>query len=79
VIAVEDFSLEIAEDRQVIITLAGESGSGKSTIANLLLGFTKPTSGRILYRGRDLWKLKGQEWRRYRREVQRSSKIRMSQ
>jgi len=70
VTAVEDFSLEIPEDRQVIITLAGESGSGKSTIANLLLGFIKPTSGRILYRGKDVWKLKGAEWKRYRRELQ---------
>jgi len=70
VTAVEDFSLSIPEDRQVIITLAGESGSGKSTIANLLLSFIRPSSGKILYRDKDLWKLKGKEWKRYRREVQ---------
>jgi len=70
VTAVENFSLEIPNDRQVIITLAGESGSGKTTIASLLLGFVKPTSGEILYRGKNMWKLKGENWRRYRREVQ---------
>lgn len=68
--AVENFSLEIQEDRQTVTTLAGESGSGKTTITNLLLGFIKPTSGEILYRGKNIWKLKGDERRRYRREVQ---------
>lgn len=70
VIAVDNFSIEIPEDQQKIITLAGESGSGKTTIANLLLGFIKPTSGEIIYRGKNLWKLKRDEWKRYRREVQ---------
>jgi len=70
VIAVDSFSLEIPEDQQRIITLAGESGSGKTTITNLLLGFIKPTSGEIIFRGKNLWKLKPDEWKTYRREVQ---------
>lgn len=70
VTAVEEFSLEISDDEQTVITLAGESGSGKTTIINLLLGFIKPTSGQILYRGKDIWKLNGEEWRRYKMEVQ---------
>jgi peptide/nickel transport system ATP-binding protein len=41
VTAVENFSLEIEEDRQKVVTLAGESGSGKTTITNMLLGFIK--------------------------------------
>ncbi len=70
VTAVDNFSFEIQEDKQVITTLAGESGSGKTTITNLLLGFIKPTSGEILYRGKNVWKLKGDEKRIFRREVQ---------
>lgn len=70
VTAVDRFSLEIPEDRQSVITIAGESGSGKTTIANMLLGFLKPTFGEILYRNKNIWKIKGEEWRRYRREVQ---------
>jgi peptide/nickel transport system ATP-binding protein len=68
--AVDGFSFEIPDDKQVVTTLAGESGSGKTTITRMLLGFMKPTRGEILYRGRNIWKLKGSDWRRYRREVQ---------
>jgi peptide/nickel transport system ATP-binding protein len=41
-------------NRQEIVALAGESGSGKSTIARLLARVYKPTSGEILYQGRPL-------------------------
>jgi peptide/nickel transport system ATP-binding protein len=50
--AVDDVSIAI--DRQEIVALAGESGSGKSTIARLLAGVYKPTSGEIYYQGRAL-------------------------
>lgn len=36
------------------IAIAGQSGEGKSTIIKLLLGFDKPTTGRIYYDNRDL-------------------------
>ena len=48
--AVDDVSLAIGE-RQ-IIALAGESGSGKSTIARLLAKIYKPTSGDIYFQGK---------------------------
>ncbi|MEU4291302.1 ABC transporter ATP-binding protein [Kribbella sp. NPDC026596] len=48
--AVDDVDLRIG--RQEIVALAGESGSGKSTIARLLAGVYKPTSGEIYYQGR---------------------------
>lgn len=69
-VALEDFSFSISGERSSITVLAGESGSGKTTTALLLLGFITPTGGEILYQGKDLRKLSPEEWRAFRREVQ---------
>jgi ATP-binding cassette, subfamily B, multidrug efflux pump len=45
------------------IALVGATGSGKSTIVNLLLGFYEPTRGRILIDGVDLRELDARAWR----------------
>ena len=50
--AVRDVSLCIAPGESVAVM--GRSGSGKSTLVNLLAGLERPTSGRILYSGRDI-------------------------
>ena len=50
--AVDDADLVIR--RKEIVALAGESGSGKSTVARLLARVYRPTSGEILYQGRSL-------------------------
>ena len=50
--AVDEVSLTIGE--REIVALAGESGSGKSTIARLLAKIYKPTSGEIYFQGRPL-------------------------
>lgn len=50
--AVDDVSFSIAKGE--VYGLAGESGSGKSTIARMIMGLEKPTSGDILIEGRNL-------------------------
>jgi peptide/nickel transport system ATP-binding protein len=50
--------------------VAGESGSGKSTLGLILLGFLTPTSGEVLYRGKDLRSFTRSDWLMFRREVQ---------
>ena len=69
-VAVDNVSFSIPADKPMILTLAGESGSGKTTTARLILGFIKPTSGEVLYRGKDIQKMNREEWKRYRKEVQ---------
>ena len=68
--ALNNLSLKVNENNPTILTVAGESGSGKTTLAMLLLGFIPPTSGQILYRGKDINSLKGKERMVFRREVQ---------
>lgn len=69
-VAVDEVSFSLSSE-PIILTLAGESGSGKTTTARLILGFISPTSGRILYEGKkDLWSMTKDEWKMYRKEVQ---------
>ena len=68
--AVNDVSFTILEDRPKVLTIAGESGCGKTTLANMLLGFLKPTAGLIMYKNKNLFKLSRKEKKRFRREVQ---------
>jgi len=50
--------------------LVGESGCGKSTVAKLLLRLEEPTSGRALYKGRDIFSMGKGELRALRRNIQ---------
>ena len=68
--ALADFSLSIADEPPSITAVVGESGSGKTTLARLLLGLIAPTSGDVLYRGRDLRQMSADEHRTFRRDVQ---------
>lgn len=69
-VAVDDISLTISEDNPSITSIAGESGSGKSTMARLLLGIIEPTKGSVLYKGKDVSTMTRREMKQYRREVQ---------
>jgi len=69
-VALDDVSLSAGGGTPAITALAGESGSGKTTMGLLLLGFLTPTSGQVLYDGQDLRKLSSQEWDTFRRDVQ---------
>jgi ABC-type glutathione transport system ATPase component len=53
-----------------VVAVVGESGSGKTTLGRMLLGLTTPSAGSIKYRGADISRLHGDDWRRFRRDVQ---------
>ena len=50
--------------------LVGESGCGKSTTAKLVLLLERATAGQIIFRGRNIYSLRGPDLREYRRSVQ---------
>ena len=43
-----NFNLEI--NKKGVVGVVGRSGSGKSTLLNLIAGFIKPQSGKIIYK-----------------------------
>ena len=49
---IDNISLTIKDDEFVVIT--GPNGGGKSTLAKLIMGIEKPTSGQILFNGTDI-------------------------
>ena len=51
----KDFSMEIKQGERVGIV--GESGKGKTTLLNLIVGMLNPTEGRIMFGGKDLFQL----------------------
>ncbi len=52
VIAVD--CLNVAVKRGTITSVIGPNGAGKTTIFNLVTGFLKPTSGKIIFRGKEI-------------------------
>ena len=68
--AVNNVSFELRSEPAEIVSLVGASGSGKSTVARILLGLQKPTMGRATYMGKDISKLSRAEYRAFRADVQ---------
>jgi len=66
--AVDDVSFEVKKAQ--VFGLAGESGSGKTTILRTALMLTPPTSGSVVFNGMDIARLTGKEMKRVRTKLQ---------
>lgn len=66
--AVDGVNLQIPKG--TTLGVVGESGCGKSTLGRTILGLQPATSGQVLYKGRDITKMRGAEQRKLRREIQ---------
>jgi len=66
--AVVKTSLDIKEGE--ILALVGESGCGKTTVGKIMAGLLRPTSGEVLFKGKDIWRMSREEFREYRRNAQ---------
>lgn len=64
--ALKDVSFSV-EPREYVAVM-GESGSGKTTLLNILAALDKPTSGKVLLKGRDLSSVKEKEIAAFRRQ-----------
>lgn len=62
--AVDDVNLSI--DAGQMIGIIGRSGAGKSTLLRLINRLLDPTSGTIMFEGKDITKLRGRELRLWR-------------
>jgi ABC-type lipoprotein export system ATPase subunit len=48
------------------VCIVGKSGSGKSTILNMIMGLLRPTAGKVLINGYDLWSMKDKDMAKIR-------------
>jgi putative ABC transport system ATP-binding protein len=65
--AVDGITIDVPEGE--FLALLGASGSGKSSLLNLIAGLDSPTSGNVVVGGRDLGRLSREELAQFRRHV----------
>ena len=65
--AVDGVSFDLAEGETVAVV--GESGCGKSSLMKTILGLNIPTSGELIFEGKNLADLKGNDLRDYRFDI----------
>ncbi len=66
--AVNNVSFRI--NKGEVVSLIGESGSGKTTIGKMILRLLKPTEGSLLFHGEDIWTIPKKSIKNYYRRVQ---------
>lgn len=66
--ACDDVSINVR--RAETIAIVGESGCGKTTLLKAVMCMHQPTSGEIIFHGKDITKLKGEEKRQNYRSIQ---------
>jgi peptide/nickel transport system ATP-binding protein len=66
--AVDDVSFKV--ERGDILGLVGESGSGKTTTGRITAGLLRPTSGKVLIDGVDIYSLESKKLRAFRKRMQ---------
>ncbi|HDI74011.1 MAG TPA: ABC transporter ATP-binding protein [Candidatus Korarchaeota archaeon] len=66
--AVNGLNFDVRENE--VFCLAGESGCGKSTTGRLLIRLLEPTSGKVLFKGRDIYAIPKEKFKEYRKYMQ---------
>ncbi|WP_424976297.1 ABC transporter ATP-binding protein [Dinoroseobacter sp. S124A] len=70
VTALHPMSFALDGEKPKIISIVGQSGSGKSTMGSLMLGFNPPSAGQVLFEGADIAKHSAAERLEFRKSVQ---------
>lgn len=70
VTALHPLSFTLDGEVPKIISVVGQSGSGKSTMGSLMLGFNPPTEGQVTFKGKDINSLSQEDALSFRKDVQ---------
>ncbi|MEN0001732.1 MAG: ABC transporter ATP-binding protein, partial [Pseudomonadota bacterium] len=70
VTALHPMSFSLDGEKPKIISIVGQSGSGKSTMGGLMLGFNAPSTGQVLFEGVDVARMSAAQKLEFRKNVQ---------